>query len=492
MPLKTRMLFLVSVILIIGFLSTTLVSYFVSRDSLKSEVINHQLPITSDNIYSEIQRDLLRPIFVSSLMASDSFVRDWVIKGEKNHSDMDRYLKTIKDRYGAFTSFFVSDRTQNYYHADGLLKKVSPDNDRDKWYYRVRDMTENYEINVDPDLANDDTVTIFINYKVFDFNDNFIGVTGVGLQVASVKKIIKHYQKRYHRQVYFVDKEGVIKLWGDLFDSNQTDFLQRAGVSAIAAAVLETEGGTFEYNLDGDQYILGSRYIPELGWHLIVEQSVSEIYQPLDQALYTNLVICLVIIMIALGMTNYTINFFQSNLEKMALTDKLTGIDNRYAFSRGYIQVLREMKRNRKWCCLIIFDADYFKGINDRFGHLVGDEVLRQITAIAKSNIREVDIFCRWGGEEFLILLSDCDETSGMEIAEKIRGAISNQPIKFAGLSIPVTVSLGVTSVGTNESEDSAVARVDKALLRAKELGRNRIELETIGAKRSYLKALGG
>lgn len=480
MPLKTRMIFLISVILIIGFLSTTLVSYFVSRDSLKSEVINNQLPITSDNIYSEIQRDLLRPIFVSSLMASDSFVRDWVIKGEKKPHEIDLYLKTIKDRYSAFTSFFVSESTKNYYHADGLLKKVSPDNDRDQWYYRVRDMAQDYEINVDPDLANDDTVTIFINYKVFDFNDNFIGATGIGLQVASVKNIIEHYQERYHRQVYFVDKQGEIKLWGKLFNSKQTDFRQRAGVSAVAAAVLESKGGTFEYNLDGDQYILGSRYIPELGWHLIVEQSVSEIYRTLDQALYTNLLICLVIIMIVLALNNYTISFFQVNLEKMALTDKLTGIDNRYAFSRGYLQVQREMKRNSKWCCLIIFDADYFKSINDRFGHSAGDEVLRQLTTITKSNIREVDIFCRWGGEEFLILLSDCNETDGMDIAEKIRDAIAKQPIKVAGLSIPVTVSLGVTSVGTNESEDSAVARVDKALLRAKELGRNRIELEAI------------
>ena len=481
MLLKTRMIFLISAILIIGFLSTTLVSYFVSRASLKNEVINHELPITSDNIYSEIQRDLLRPIFVSSLMASDSFVRDWVIKGEQNPQEMNLYLKTIKDRYDAFTSFFVSEKTQNYYHADGLLKKVSPDSDRDQWYYRVRNMEKDYEINVDPDLANEDMITIFINYKVFDFNENFIGATGIGLQVASVKNIIEHYQKRYQRQVYFVDKQGEIKLWGKLFNSKQTDFRQRVGVSAVAAAVLESDGGTFEYNLDGDQYILGSRYIPELGWHLVVEQSVSEIYQALDQALYTNLVICLIIITIVLALNNYTINFFQGNLEKMALTDKLTGIDNRHAFSRSYLRVQREMKRNTKWCCLIIFDADYFKGINDRYGHSAGDEALRQMTTIAKSHIREVDVFCRWGGEEFLILLSDCGETDAMDIAEKIRSAIEMQEIRVAGLSFSVTVSIGVTSVGANESEDSAVARVDKALLRAKELGRNCIELEAIG-----------
>jgi hypothetical protein len=83
------------VLLIVGFILTSLISYFVSRAALRSQITLNQLPLTSDNIYSEIQRDLLSPIFISSLMATNTFLRDWVIQGEKEASQITRYLKLI-------------------------------------------------------------------------------------------------------------------------------------------------------------------------------------------------------------------------------------------------------------------------------------------------------------------------------------------------------------------------------------------------------------
>ena len=136
-----------------------------SRASLRSEISLNALPLTSDNIYSEIQHDLLRPVFVSSLMATDTFLRDWVIGGEVGDQSITKYLKEIQTTYNAFTSFFVSEKTRTYYHADGILKKVSPTEPRDIWYFRVRDLKDDYEINVDPDLANKDAMTIFKTFR---------------------------------------------------------------------------------------------------------------------------------------------------------------------------------------------------------------------------------------------------------------------------------------------------------------------------------------
>lgn len=160
-------------ILACGFLVTSLAGYFTARSSLRSEITGSSLPLTSDNIYSEIQRDLLRPVFISSLMASDTFLRDWVISGERNPDEMVRYLREIRDSYGTVSSFFVSDRTGRYYNQDGILKTVRRDEPRDLWYWRVRDMENDYEINLDIDLANNDALTIFINYRVYDFNGVF-------------------------------------------------------------------------------------------------------------------------------------------------------------------------------------------------------------------------------------------------------------------------------------------------------------------------------
>lgn len=158
-----------------GFVTTTLIGYQVSKQAIRSAIIQQELPLTSSNIYSEIQKDLVRPVLISSTMASDTFVRDWVMGGERNVDDIARYLREVKQRYGAFSSFFVSEKSATYYTGDGVLKRVSPTEPRDAWYYRVRDMKEDYEINVDPDLANKDALTIFINYKVFDFKGNYIG-----------------------------------------------------------------------------------------------------------------------------------------------------------------------------------------------------------------------------------------------------------------------------------------------------------------------------
>ncbi|MCK5696398.1 MAG: cache domain-containing protein [Desulfobacula sp.] len=179
---KNKLILIVSLLLITGFVVTSLASYYVSRSSLRSQIAKRELPLTSDNIYSEIERDILRPVFISSFMANDTFLRDWVINGENDETQIIRYLKEIQDKYNTFTSFFVSEKTMTYYHAGGILKKINPKEERDRWYFRVRYM------------ANKDSMIIFINYRVYDYENNFIGATGVGLRVRAVKDLIRKYQ----------------------------------------------------------------------------------------------------------------------------------------------------------------------------------------------------------------------------------------------------------------------------------------------------------
>ena len=90
---------IITLLLAAGFLATSFASYFTSRSSLKKEITLNTLPLTSDNIYSEIQRDLLRPIFICSLMANDTFLRDWVLNGEADPAEITKYLKEIKEKY---------------------------------------------------------------------------------------------------------------------------------------------------------------------------------------------------------------------------------------------------------------------------------------------------------------------------------------------------------------------------------------------------------
>src|SRR5690606_11850154 len=211
---KYRLLCWLGLLLVFGFFATSLASYLVSRDLVRHTLVDQSLPLTGDTIYSEIQKDVLRPTFISSLMANDTFVRDWILSGEQDVSQISRYLNEVKQKYGTITSFLVSNKTHNYYYADGLLKQVREGEQRDIWYFRVRDMDEDYEMNVDPDMANRDTITIFINYPIYDYEGNFIGATGVGLTLDTLSRIIGRVQERFGRTIYFVDDRGQILVSG--------------------------------------------------------------------------------------------------------------------------------------------------------------------------------------------------------------------------------------------------------------------------------------
>ena len=477
---KTHLLAWMGVLLIAGFLAVSLGGYYVSKDSVREGIIAHELPLAGDNIYSEIQKDLLKPIYISSVMAQDTFLRDWALAGEKDVNQVTRYLNEIKTRYETITSFFVSEKTRAYYHATGVLKTVRQEDQRDIWYFRVRLLQQPFEINVDPDEANRDAMTIFINYRVFDYTGNYIGVTGVGLTADKVRLLIESYQARFHRRVYFIDPSGRVALRGRA--SRLDDSIRESeGIRNIADAILKTNtaGGTFEYEAQGKTILLNTRFIPELGWHLLVEQEVDAALRPLRNALFGNLGVSAGVILIVLLLAGYTLNRFQGRLEEMATMDKLTGLFNRNAFDLMFAQTVRDLPRSGQALSLIMLDIDHFKPVNDRYGHLKGDEVLAAIAGLVRGAIRVNDLAGRWGGEEFLILLKDCNLEQATGIAEKIRNAVLDadfgmRPLDDHGAAKLVTVSLGVTQHRSGESVDALLARVDAALYRAKDGGRNR------------------
>ncbi len=474
---KRKLMTLLSLLLSTGFMLTSLVSYFVSKASIRESIVVNELPLTSDNIYSEIQKDLVRPIFIASMMASDTFVRDWVLHGEQGVGQMSNYLKEVKTRYGTFTSFFVSEKSRIYYYADGILKTVKQDEPRDAWYFRVRGLKTPYEINVDPDLANRDALTIFINYQVFDYGKNFIGATGVGLTVDAVRHLINDYQKRYGRNIYFVDGKGNFILYGNKSNNAGSNIRQTPGLDAIADAILKTHSGSFEYNHDNKAYLLNVRWIPELNWYLFVEKPEDAALFEIRKTLFVNIAICLLITGVVLLITNLTINRYQRKLEEMATSDKLTGLANRQAFEIIAEHALKETNRNSEPLSALLIDIDHFKHINDTHGHQAGDAVIHGVAQVAKACLRDSDSLCRWGGEEYLVLLKGCDLANARLLAEKLRQAIQEADFRHHDTPLQVTVSVGIAQYDGTENIDGLLARTDAALYASKEGGRNRISL---------------
>ncbi|WP_284383474.1 GGDEF domain-containing protein [Litoribrevibacter albus] len=154
-------------------------------------------------------------------------------------------------------------------------------------------------------------------------------------------------------------------------------------------------------------------------------------------------------------------------LKMMATRDELTGLYNRRAIRDIFEQ------RIEKQTTLAICDVDFFKKINDRYGHEIGDKVLKKVAISLQHSLRETDVVVRWGGEEFLVLLPNTDLKEGINIIERMRYELSASSFEIAGHALNLSISAGIVSADEHESWDDMITMADKYLYQAKESGRN-------------------
>ena len=177
-------------------------------------------------------------------------------------------------------------------------------------------------------------------------------------------------------------------------------------------------------------------------------------------------------------------NLHVEEIRRVSYLDALTGVNNRRFFEQRVGEELKRSQRNAAPLSCQFFDIDYFKSVNDRYGHQGGDLVLSLVAATIKHQLRDNDVFVRYGGEEFVALLSNTDETKALETAERVRKAIQTLVIAVNDISVAVTISIGVSTYVPNNASitvDGEIATrliktADSALYRAKHNGRNRVE----------------
>ncbi|WP_434602324.1 diguanylate cyclase [Pseudomonas sp. Z4-7] len=170
----------------------------------------------------------------------------------------------------------------------------------------------------------------------------------------------------------------------------------------------------------------------------------------------------------------------RENLEEQrqkALIDPLTGLPNRAAWTERLEHEVEQWQRHGNSLLIAMLDLDHFKRINDNYGHLAGDRVLKLIASVLRKRVRGSDFIARFGGEEFVLLVPDTSLAAGAKLAEALRAAIEACPFHFKGEPVTVTVSMGMTAFKPGEHSDLVLKRADQALYRAKSAGRNRVEL---------------
>lgn len=160
-------------------------------------------------------------------------------------------------------------------------------------------------------------------------------------------------------------------------------------------------------------------------------------------------------------------------LELLSVTDRLTGLGNRHKLDERLAHELTRSRRHGTALAVIILDIDHFKAVNDTYGHQAGDEVLAEMAALLQRHSRASDVLGRWGGEEFLLLCPETDESGAVSLAEQLRASI--EAARFPALK-RVTASFGVAAWRPADDGEALLRRADEALYRAKAKGRNRVE----------------
>ena len=163
-------------------------------------------------------------------------------------------------------------------------------------------------------------------------------------------------------------------------------------------------------------------------------------------------------------------------IQQLAMTDELTGISNRRFLTELGRREINRAQRFARPFSILFMDIDHFKVVNDTYGHAVGDQVLRFLAEYCQKNLREVDVFGKYGGEEFVVLLPETDTSEAVIIAERLRDKIKNEPIATTVGPLAITVSFGVASFSQAMHDfDMLLYQADMAMYAAKQAGRNQV-----------------
>ena len=336
-----------------------------------------------------------------------------------------------------------------------------------------------YQFVFDPRVSARD---YYVSYPIRADDGSIVGV-------AVLAKSLERFEadlRQFNRPYFFVDPDGVVVM------TNRPDDLYRTvwPLTAMKRAVLAQRFGALSErsmlkadivdatwtNVDGDRNYVRRRFANHSAWSLIILKPTHELFATRFLGIVITLLVTIMALIYLLGKARRVHDEIQlDNLLKLqelartlgvkATTDPLTGLHNRLKLGATLIDEMQRVDRYKTPLSLMLFDIDHFKKINDTYGHPAGDQVLVQLSRFVLNQLRSTDLLVRWGGEEFLTLLTGLDGPKAFRAAEKLRDAIRNMMFDDVGA---ITCSFGVAQYMPRETAAEFIARADGALYRAK------------------------
>lgn len=322
--------FVVCVIIIIGFLVTSYVSYS-SNFGIYEQDVERVSVLAEEGIFHKIDAIFSQPVNVSLTIANDSLLKDFLSQEQDqllSHTyitQLREYLDTYRMKYSYDSVFLVSAATNRYYHFNGLDRVLAPEQEEDVWYYHFLDGGQEFSLNVDNDQAADNEITVFVNCKITDATGATMGVVGVGLKVDQLQAILGQYSAQYGVTAMLVDEEGIIQLSPEQTGYEGVELFSDPRYTQSRARILGDRENiqAFWYPNESKTGYLVTQYVPNLQWYLVVENNVTVVRDQLQQQLMRNVLVLLFIVTAVLVTITGVIRTYNQQILQLTIGPEL-------------------------------------------------------------------------------------------------------------------------------------------------------------------------
>jgi len=462
----------IAVIFFATIVTVILTSYFTLKNVINSH--NKQVQSAITPLFSLVTSEILRPLNVAHFMANNQFIIDYANQDKIEKDYLVSYLDRISKSYNMLAFAALE---KHHLMIDSTGKETRLTSKNPEWFHRLKSLPNDQFT----DIGNADDPHLYFDSKIFNQNDEFIGFTGVAIDLNYFATKFQEYSDRFGFELYFVDKNNIITLSSNSIMKSES--YHRKGLMARLSDFpwhqsLIKNNGT-DKNLSSevmyttqDGLLISQMPIQELNWRMfIVSPPAAQQSEYWKIFISRFLLFFFIAVIFYLALLNI-INYLKSRLIKHSETDYLTQLPNRSHIHWRFDNLVKTNKN----LCVVLADIDNFKHINDTYGHLVGDEVLRIVSEQLSFTLRKIDVVGRWGGEEFVMLLPETTAEQALIITERIRKNIAaiSFPISTTSGSFTTTISFGICQLPLqNKTINDYIEGADKALYEAKNNGRN-------------------
>ena len=420
-------------------------------------------------VYKLVRDELIRPLYIAETFASSARFMSLMESANLDEQALTTQLQAMQ-RDLDLVFFVASERARKQYFSN--RGPLDLEEGKVAWYFEAQAQDRDFFA----DLGQVGDVHLFYDVKIYGEERAFLGYVGVGKSIKRFLETFDLYKAQYGYDFLFVNEDNEVIL-SSLADLVVTDeFIPKLDSVGLPDSASPTRASLDSQliEVNSEDYLISEIAIEELDWRLLLLVPLKARQAQIIRSFATSTFTSVVLVILLIGASLYLLMLYKISLEKKTEIDLLSGLPNRRLLQRRFGQ----LRRSNTQLSVVIADLDFFKNINDSYGHEVGDQVIKAAANGLKEGLREMDIVGRWGGEEFVMLIPASSIDIAQSIAERARSKLERVNIDTPTGSVSVTASFGVAfGSAASESLSDLLARADSALYEAKNNGRNQVRL---------------